>query len=198
MSIHIRPAKITDAPALAQVMVDTWLSAHRGQIPEGQWQRRQAEWTYAVSERGWRELLEEIDAGSNTQDCVYVAVTGEDEAVGVAVGCPASLNILKNAAEMSAVYLRPAYQGQGLGHSLVQTVAAHQITLGRRALMITVLETNAPARRFYEALGGCVIGTHETEDYGFKEPQVVYGWEDIRALESNGGKGTSIRWTSDP
>jgi GNAT superfamily N-acetyltransferase len=114
MPIHIRLAKIVDAPVMAQVIVDTWLSAHRGQIPDGQWQRRHDEWTYAVSERGWRELLEEIDVGSNTQDCVYVAVTDGDEVVGVAVGCPAELNLLTNSAEVSAVYLRPAYQGQGL------------------------------------------------------------------------------------
>ena len=186
MPTHIRLAKIADAPVMARVMVDTWLSAHRGQIPEGQWQRRHEEWTYTVSERGWRELLEEIEAGSNSQDCVYVAVTAEDEVVGVAVGCPAGLDLLKNAAEVSAIYLRPAYQGQGVGRRLVQRVAAHQETLGRRALIISTLETNAPGRRFYEAIGGRVIGTHETEDYGFKEPQVVYGWEDIGALERSG------------
>ena len=183
MSTRIRLAKIEDAPTMAQVMVDTWLSTHRSNVPQGQWQKRRDEWTYEISERAWREFLEEIDSGNNTQDCLYVAVTDTDEVVAVAVGCPAGLNLLKNAAEVSAVYLRPAYQGQGLGRRLVQTVAAHQATLGKSALIIRTLENNAPARSFYEALGGRVIGTHETEDYGFKEPQVVYGWEDIRALE---------------
>ena len=183
MSIHIRPAKIEDAPAMAQAMVDTWLSAHLGQIPEGQWQRRREEWTYAVSERGWREFLAEIAAGPNSQDCVYVALTDEDEIVGLAVGRPAKLNMLKNAAEVSAVYVKSAYQGQGLGRRLIQTVAAHQATLGKTALVISVLETNTPARHFYEALGGRVVGTHETEDYGFKEPQVVYGWDNIRTFD---------------
>ena len=187
MPTHIRLAAIEDAPALARVMVDTWLAAHRGQIPDGQWQRRRQAWTYAVSARGWRDLLEEIDAGRNPQDCVYVAVTEDGEVVGLAVGCPARLNLLENAAEVSAVYLRSAHQGQGLGRRLVQTVAAHQARLGKRALIICALQTNAPARRFYEALGGRVIGTHETEDYGFKEPQVVYGWEDMRALAKSGG-----------
>jgi GNAT superfamily N-acetyltransferase len=187
MAIQIRLATIRDAPAMAQVLVDTWLSAHRGQIPDEQWQRRREEWTYPVSERGWREWLAEIDAASHPQECVYVAVTDEDEVVGLAVGCPARLNLLKNAAEVSAVYVRSIHQGQGLGRRLVQTVAAHQARLGKRALLISVLQTNAPARRFYEALGGRVIGSHETEDYGFKEPQVVYGWEDIGAVETGGG-----------
>jgi ribosomal protein S18 acetylase RimI-like enzyme len=168
---------------MAQATVDTWLSAHRGQIPEGQWQRRRDEWTYAVSERGWRELLQEIDAGIDAESCVYVAVTAQGEVVGLAMGCPAGLRLLENAADVSALYVRPAYQRQGVGRRLVRAVAAHQADLGRSALTISVLETNAPARRFYEALGGRVVGAHETEDYGFREPQVVYGWEDIRALE---------------
>lgn len=183
MSTRIRLAKIEDAPTMAQVMVDTWLSTHRSNVPQGQWQKRRDEWTYAKSERSWREFLEEMEAENNSPDCIYVAVTDIDEVVGLAVGCPAGMNLLTDAAEVSALYLRPAYQGQGLGRRLVQTVAAHQATLGKRALIIRVLETNTAARSFYEALGGRVIGTHETEDYGFREPQVVYGWEDIRVLE---------------
>lgn len=182
MPNHVRPATIADAPAMARVMVDTWLAAHRGQIPEGQWQRRRAEWTYTASEQGWRTLFEEMNAGREPHTCVYVAVTEANEVVGVAVGCPAGLKLLENAAEVGSIYLRPAYQGQGLGRRLIQAVADHQATLGRRALQISVLATNIPARRFYEALGGRVIGTHETEDYGFQEPQVVYGWEEIGSV----------------
>lgn len=178
----IRPATMADAPAMAQIMVDTWLAAHRGQVPEGQWQRRREEWTYADSARGWRSLLAELADGSNTEDCVYVAVTEEGEVIGVAVGCPAELDLLPNAAEVSALYVRPTQQGQGFGRQLVAAIAAHQASLGRQALLIGCLTTNAPARRFYEALGGQLIGTRETEDYGFPEPQVVYGWADIQSL----------------
>ena len=187
MTTHIRPARIEDPPAMARVMVDTWLSAHRGQVPDAQWQRRRDEWTYAVSEGAWRGLLEEIADGVNTDDCVYVALVEED-LVGVAVGCPSGLGLLPDAAEVSGVYVRPEHQGRGLGRRLVQTVAADQAARGRRALLISCLVANAPARRFYEAIGGRVIGTHETEDYGFREPQVVYGWEDIHVLERTGGE----------
>lgn len=178
----IRLATLADAPMMAQVMVDTWFAAHRGQVPNEQWQRRREDWSYADSERSWRRFLAEIADGSNTQECVYVAVYDEGEVVGVALGCPAELDLLPNAAEVSALYVHPTAQGQGLGRRLVQAVAAHQANLGRQALMISVLTTNAPARRFYEALGGQLIGTRETEDYGFPEPQVVYGWPEIRAL----------------
>lgn len=181
----IRLATLADAPGMAQVMVDTWFAAHRGQVPDEQWQRRHEDWSYADSERSWCSLLAEIADGSNTQDCVYVAVREEGEVIGVAVGCPAELDLRPNAAEVSSLYVLPDYQGQGLGRRLVQAVAAHQARLGRQALMISVLTTNAPARRFYEALGGQVIGTRETKDYGFPEPQVVYGWEEIVGLAAN-------------
>lgn len=182
MPTHIRLAQPADAPGMAGVMVDTWLAAHRGQVPEGQWQRRREEWTYADSERSWQQALTEIADSCNTQECIYVAATEAGVVVGVAVGCPAALDLLPNAAEVSALYVRPDQQGQGLGRGLVQAVVAHQANLGRQALMISVLTTNAPARRFYEALGGQVIGTRQTEDYGFPEPQVVYGWEDILGI----------------
>ena len=180
----IRLATLADAPGMAQVMVDIWLAAHRGQVPDEQWQRRREDWRYGDSERSWRSLLAEIADGSNTQDCVYVAIRDEGEVVAIALGCLAELDLLPNAAEVSVLYVHPAAQGQGVGRRLVRAVATHQANLGRQALMISVLTTNAPARRFYEALGGQLIGTRQTEDYGFPEPQVVYGWPYIATLAS--------------
>ena len=113
---------------------------------------------------------------------MYVAATEEDDIVGLALGYPSELTMLGNASQVGAIYIRQGWQRRGLGRRLIQAVAAHQAALGRRALVISVLKTNEPARRFYEALGGRVVGTLETEDYGYTEPQVVYGWEDIRSL----------------
>lgn len=44
----VRAAQEADAPAMARVMVDTYMSAHKGQIPEGGWLKRREEWTYTV------------------------------------------------------------------------------------------------------------------------------------------------------
>lgn len=184
--ITIRPAKPSDALLMARVIVDTWLEAHQGQIPDAQWQMRKRNWTYEDSERSWRELLTDINVGANTTMSVFVAADNQERVVGLGVGQPASLKLLTNAAEISALYIASEWQGMGLGRRLVKELAAHQNKLGFESLIICVLETNHAARRFYEALGGHIVGSHETEDEGFKEPQIVYGWSEIEVLLEEG------------
>ncbi len=48
--------------------------------------------------------------------------------------------------------------------------------------MSAVLTANAPARGFYEALGGREIGQRIFEEDEFLLPETVYAWEDITAL----------------
>ena len=50
--MKIREADLSDVAPMAQVMVDTFLVAHRDQIPDAVWQWRRQNWTYAVSAQG--------------------------------------------------------------------------------------------------------------------------------------------------
>jgi ribosomal protein S18 acetylase RimI-like enzyme len=86
--------------------------------------------------------------------------------------------------EVCAVYVHPRCQRQGVGRRLVVAVAAHLAQRGVTTLQIGALMSNAPARRFYEKLGGQVVAEREVEDAGFRLPEVVYGWPDIGALVS--------------
>jgi ribosomal protein S18 acetylase RimI-like enzyme len=176
---------------MARVIVDTYLSAHRGQIPEEAWTRRKQEWTYAVSERAWRRTLRGIARGNRHRECLYVA---EDEAgavVGLAMGGPSEADALENAGAIYALYVRESYQRRGIGRRLVQAVAARLAEMGMTALTICCLPANVRARRFYEALGGRVVGECESEDYGVMIREVVYGWADTRALVAT-GRGEDI------
>jgi hypothetical protein len=64
----------------------------------------------------------------------------------------------------------------------VQAVAAHLARQGKLALHIGCLAANAPGRRFYEALGGRVVGERLFDEDGVMLPELVYGWPDIGAL----------------
>ncbi|MDQ2997529.1 MAG: GNAT family N-acetyltransferase [Chloroflexota bacterium] len=176
----IRVARENDAPALGRVMVDTHLAAHRDQIPAQAWAKRAEEWTYAVSEQGWASTLREIAAGAH--ECIYVAEVAGGEVVGLVMGGAAQTDLLPQSGEVFALYVRGSHQGRGLGRRLVQAVATHLAQLGMSALQIGCLAANAPARRFYESLGGRLIDERLFDEEGVMLPEVVYGWANIEAL----------------
>jgi ribosomal protein S18 acetylase RimI-like enzyme len=184
----VRAARVEDAPALARVIVDTCRSAHRSHVPEAYWQKRFGEWTYEDSERNWRRSLRQIASGKSPRECTYVAVDspaegmGDREVVGLAVGGPPKAGGPADTGEIYALYVCESHQRRGLGRRLVQAVAAHLATVGMPALRIGCLAVNTPARCFYEALGGRVVGEREILEYGFTLREVIYGWPDTRDL----------------
>ena len=60
----IRVAHEADAPAMGHLMVETYLAAHRDQMPADAWARRAADWTPEVSAQAWARELREIAAGT--------------------------------------------------------------------------------------------------------------------------------------
>jgi ribosomal protein S18 acetylase RimI-like enzyme len=179
--VIIRAAHETDASAMGQVMVATYLSAHRGHVPAEAWEKRAREWTPEVSAQAWARTLHEIATGSGVHECVYVA-DDDGAIVGLAMGGPAEADNVPQTAEVYALYVSEQYQGKGVGRRLVQAVAADLARQGIAALHICCLAANAPARRFYEAIGGRIISERLVDEEGFLLPAVVYGWDDISVL----------------
>jgi ribosomal protein S18 acetylase RimI-like enzyme len=169
---------------MAHVMVDSFLAGHRGQIPEEVWEWRRQNWTYEVSAQGWERTLRGIADGSSPQECVYLAETESGEIIGLAM---AGVETGSTTAEVYALYVLPDHHRQGNGRRLVAAIAAHLAQWDVTALHIGVLKANAPARRFYEALGGQIVGEREVEDAGFQLPEVIYGWSDVGMLLSKAG-----------
>lgn len=180
----IRAAQEADAPAMGRLMVETWLAAHKGQIPEGQWQARQKNWTPEKSAEGWAETLRDMARGEDPDYCIYLAEETADseakrpEIIGLIMGGSAHSLPWPDAGEIYVLYVQQAWQGQGVGKKLLATAVRHLAQLGMSKLLISCLETNEPARAFYEACGGIKVGEKVTEDDGYPEPQRIYGWED--------------------
>jgi ribosomal protein S18 acetylase RimI-like enzyme len=188
----IRVARQEDAAAMARVMVDTYLAAHRDQVPAEVWAKRAQEWTYDVSEQGWARTLRAIAADVNPQECVYVAEAG-GELVGLSMGGPAKTDGFPQTGEVYALYVQASQQWRGLGRRLVQAVAAHLAQHGMTALQIGCLAANAPARRFYEALGGRLVDERLFDEEGVLLPEVVYEWAAIETLLASGSARTEER-----
>jgi ribosomal protein S18 acetylase RimI-like enzyme len=176
----IRAAREADAPVMGHIMVDTWLVAHRDQIPAEVWAKRAEEWAPEVSADGWARTLHEIATDERSQDCIYVALDEGGELVGLAMGGPADAEAQTGA--VYALYISTRHQGQRLGRRLVQAVAADLAQKGMTALQIGCLAANAPARGFYEAIGGHLVSERLFDEEGVMLPEVVYAWPDIQAL----------------
>jgi ribosomal protein S18 acetylase RimI-like enzyme len=182
--MRIRAAAVDDAPAMGRVMVEAFLSAHRGQMPDALWQKRVEEWTPEVSAAAWARLLVEQLQGEAARVVVLVAEEpghGSD-LLALVMGDQDEEDTSGSTAQVGALYVRTDRRGQGIGRALLGQAARELAGLGFSALHISVLTANRPARAFYEAMGGQEIGQRTLDEEGVLLPGTVYAWPDIRAL----------------
>jgi GNAT superfamily N-acetyltransferase len=162
---------------MARVIIDTGRAAHRAHTPDGLLDRQPLEEAYAESERNWRRSLAEIAENPASLERIFVAEDETGAVVGLVMGGPARQELLPNCGEVYVLYVRQSHQRAGLGRQFVHTVTRHLAGAGFTSLVIGCLAANAPARRFYEALGGRVVAEREFDQDGVLLPEVVYGWE---------------------
>ncbi len=168
----VRPAGTRDASAIARVHVASWRTTYRGLLPD--------EFLASLTESGytdrWRRSIEE---GSSR---VYVAEEG-GSVVGFASGGRERAGELGYGGELYAIYVLDVAQRRGHGRELVRAVAGGLRELGYTDMIVWVLRDNAPARAFYERLGGVFLRGQPITIGSAVLPEVSYGWrsfDDIR------------------
>ena len=181
----VRAAVPDDAPAMGRVMVEAWLTAHRGQVPDAAWHKRVNEWTPEVSAQAWARNFAERAQGHHPRDVLLVAEDDADDLIAVVFGMEADDDSSGSVAEVAVLYVLPDRQRQGIGRLLLMEAGKELTTLGFTRLHISVLTANLPARSFYEAMGGQEIGQRTIDEEGYLLPGTVYGWTDIAALASD-------------
>jgi GNAT superfamily N-acetyltransferase len=169
---NIRPAAIHDARAIAEVHVESYKGAYRGIFPEAflnglSREKYESHWrdSLALHEPPSAITMLGCDAGGN----VMGFISGGKEKTGQ-LGCDG---------EVYAVYLRQEAQRKGLGALLVGHFVYELVTRGFGSMAVWVLALS-PSRRFYECLGGKVIGQRQIERGGQAFIQVAYGWESLK------------------
>ena len=83
--------------------------------------------------------------------------------------------------EIYAIYLLPEAQRKGLGGLLVRQFVRDLEKLGFGSMAVWVLDLN-PSKRFYEYLGGKVIGQKQIEQGGQAFMEVSYGWQSLKVF----------------
>jgi len=168
-AIRIRQATISDAHAIAEIVIRGWQAAYRAILPDD----FLAGLSVGAREVAWRMRLESSADGG---DPIWVA-----EVAGVTIGFvsggpPRDNESPSRAAEIYAIYVDPTSWRRGAGRALLQTATTHLRSLGAEVLVLWVLEENAAGRAFYEALGWRPDGTRQLLDFGgFMVPEVRYG-----------------------
>src|SRR5512136_2512469 len=155
--MNLRRATPDDATAIARLHVDSWRSAYRGVVPDefldsmdpDKRARRfreslasGSEETYLAEEKG--ELLGILTLGACRDADVDHAITGE----------------------IWGIYLAPQHWRKGWGRAILQRAEQMLQSRGYQRATLWVLEGNAQARRFYEAMGFEADGASKQLDLG--------------------------------
>jgi ribosomal protein S18 acetylase RimI-like enzyme len=172
----IFPAGPDDAWDLAETHVAAWRESYRGLIADAYLDRMSVE---AHARRFAASLTR-----PGPHDATLAAATREGM-VGYAAGGPSRRRIAGEA-EVQTLYVRLRAQRVGLGRELLIAMARIFADQGARSLMVSTLRDNAPARAFYEHLGGRAETPRAEPGPGGLLYEVSYVWPQIGDLVRRG------------
>lgn len=161
----IRRARPEDAAKIAEVHEASWRQAYSGMLPyralDRMVRRRGAQW--------WEQAI-------RRSTIILVAEVG-DQIAGYATLGINRVKTLEPDGEIYEIYLRPEFQGIGLGSGLFLDARRE---LQRRRLSGTtvwVLQDNEQAIRFYENAGGKKIAEGYEVFDSERILKIAYGWK---------------------
>ena len=144
---------LADAMGIARVQVESWRVAYQGLIPEVELEALDT----ARGEELWRQRITE-GSGILLVACEFEKVLGFCSAVPRDGGVEMLATF-----EITTLYVAPQHWRQGIGRRLCSEVLKHIAQKGGESVILWTLFSNAPARRFYEALGFRDDGARRTE-----------------------------------
>src|SRR5574341_141984 len=121
--VHVRPARLKDAAALASAYEEAWRNAYQGIIPHLSLQRM-------IARRGrhwWESALRKRTP--------LLVLDFDGEAAGYATYGRCRLGRAPFQGEIFELYLHPIYQGLGLGEKLFERARQRLFDLRLRGLM---------------------------------------------------------------
>lgn len=165
LTIDIRPAEQDDARAIAETHAQAWENAYAGIIPHRALRamiaRRDHRWWERAIRRGTSMQVIDMD-GTITGYTTF----GLNRA-----------RALPQDGEIYELYLRPEYQGIGLGSRLFNSARKRLLTLGCDGQVVWALEDNHAALNFYAGQGGRDVAEgYETFD-GTTVRKIAFVWD---------------------
>ncbi|MGC1300809.1 MAG: GNAT family N-acetyltransferase [Caulobacteraceae bacterium] len=176
--LSIRAATVDDASDIARVHVASWRETYAGLLPE----HMLAALDVDARRQMWASVLSDPDMQAATR--VLVLETGGKVVGFGACGNQRSpqLKISGFDGEIGAIYILNEARGLGAGRKLMSSLAEILAAVGRGGVSLWVLVENQAARRFYERLGGKLLGERFERLPEAVLTEVAYGWPDLKTL----------------
>jgi len=155
MEITIRLAKPADAPDMAEVIIRSWEAAYRGIVPDD----------YIWEKNATR--LEFYQRTITDENKTFYVIQADGSTVGVmSFGEPGDETKRASLHELWSLYLHPERQRRGIGTQAMDFVLAEARRLGKKELLVWVLEDNVNAIKFYTKCGFSPDGGERFWEYG--------------------------------
>lgn len=178
--VTLRKATQADAAALGALHVASWHETYTGVIPD----EMLAELSVDARTAMWSKILGAPDEFGRA--AVFVA---EDNGRVIGFGACGqqredALTDKGFSGEFGAIYVLRSHQRRGVGRSIIAAMSNELSAAGHTAACLWVLRQNAPARAFYEKLGGIVVAEKVDERPNATLVEDAYGWRDLSSLVS--------------
>lgn len=176
--VTLRRASQEDAAALGALHVASWHETYTGILP--------AEMLAGLSVDARTAMWSKVLGSPNEFGCAAVFVA---ENTGRFIGFGScgqqrddTLTNKGFSGEFSAIYVLRSHQGRGIGRSIFAAMSNELSAVGHAAACLWVLRQNAPARTFYEKLGGIIVDEKIDERPDATLIEDAYGWRDLSSL----------------
>ncbi|GIL02664.1 MAG: N-acetyltransferase GCN5 [Alphaproteobacteria bacterium] len=165
IAIETRRAEPSDAHAIAEVHDAAWANAYAGIVPH----RALTRMIRRRGERWWADAI---------RRSTFVLVIEVGRAVaGYATIGRNRVSTLPYGGEVYELYLKPEYQGIGLGERLFLAARGELARRGYKGTVVWVLADNDRAIRFYLNAGGRAVAEGAEHFDGQRLRKLAYAWD---------------------
>ncbi len=164
--IETRRAIPCDATGIAEAHAESWKQAYSGIVPYKALSRM-------INRRGvswWANAIR--------RSTVILVAELNNEIAGYATLGPNRVSTFPYEGEIYEIYLKPEYQGVGLGTQLFIDARQELMRRSYKGTVVWVLKDNLPALSFYENAGGKAAARGSEHFDNKRLEKIAYIWTD--------------------
>ncbi len=179
MTAIFRPATEPDSADLAALHIAAWRESYAAILPAPYL----AGLSVAERAASWRTIIAAGDTGQGHPG-VILALDEAGSLLGFASSGPQrddALTATGFSGEIYALYVLQHAQRMGIGRALMARMFSYLLNTGHKSASLMVFEANAPARLFFNRLGGVALpGTAKSFTLGGQTlSEIAIGWTSI-------------------